>query len=202
MSRACASLLLLASAAAYAQSGFDPLFNGRDLQDFVVDTPGIWSVRDGVITGSSTGLKWNDFLRTRQQYGNFVLRLQFRLKDGIGNSGIQFRSKPVSQSHEVSGYQADIGEKYWGCLYDESRRNKVLAGPKADGGFKFQADGWNDYVITADGNRITLDLNGIRTVDFRESDASMDRTGFIALQVHSGPPTQIEFKDLHIKRLK
>ena len=26
----------------------------------------------------------------------------------------------------VSGYQADIGEKYWGCLYDEARRNKVL----------------------------------------------------------------------------
>ncbi len=45
--------------------------------------------------------------------------------DGKGNSGVQFRSIRIPH-HEMSGYQADIGEGYWGSLYDESRRNKVL----------------------------------------------------------------------------
>ena len=54
---------------------------------------------------------------------------------------------------EMSGYQADIGEDYWGCLYDESRRNKVLvkASPKALETLK--KDGWNHYVVCATGDR-------------------------------------------------
>ena len=45
--------------------------------------------------------------------------------DGKGNSGVQFRSVRVP-GHEMSGYQADIGDGYWGSLYDESSRNKTL----------------------------------------------------------------------------
>lgn len=179
-----------------------PLFNGKNLREWFSDTPGIWSVQpDGAIVGKHGGLKHNDFLRTRRHYSDFELRLKFRLKDGQGNSGIQFRSKPVPDSHEVSGYQADIGQQYWGCLYDESRRNKVLACPPADK-LKVDKAGWNEYVITARGARITLDLNGVRTVDYTETDPGIDRTGFIALQVHSGPGIEVEFKDMVITELK
>ena len=108
----CAPLLV-------AQDGFRPLFNGKDLSEWIVDTPGVWEVRPGgIITGRHTGQKYNDFLRTRKNYSDFVLHVSFRLKDGEGNTGVQFRSKPVEGSHEVSGYQADIGQQYWGCLYD------------------------------------------------------------------------------------
>lgn len=188
-----AALLLLAAV---------PFFNGKDLREFFSDTPGIWKVAPGgVITGQHSGLKHNDFLRTRRHYSDFELRLKFRLKDGKGNSGIQFRSKPVPDSHEVSGYQADIGEKYWGCLYDESRRNRVLACPKAEQ-LKFDPSGWNEYVITARGPRITLELNGVKTVDYTETEPNIDGSGFIALQVHSGPGIAVEFKDLQITELK
>ena len=37
--------------------------------------------------------------------------------------------RSIPDHHEVIGYQADMGGKYWGALYDESRRRKVLAGP-------------------------------------------------------------------------
>jgi hypothetical protein len=107
----------------------------------------------------------------------------------------------VPNSHEVSGYQADIGEKYWGCLYDESRRNRVLAQAPPEALAKVRPDGWNDYVITARGNHITLDFNGVRTVDYRETEPGIDRSGFIALQVHSGPPLKIEFRSLEIQDL-
>jgi hypothetical protein len=193
---------LVAAALSLAQSGFQPLFNGKNLDEFILDTPGVWRVEDGVIIGESTeGLKWNDFLRTRKSYSDFQLKLSFRLKDGIGNSGIQFRSKPVPDSHEVSGYQADIGQQYWGCLYDESRRKRVLVQAPQDKLAELKKNGWNEYVITAEGNHITLDLNGVRTVDYRESEPGIETTGFLALQVHSGPPTKVEFKDLLIREL-
>ena len=197
-----AALCLLLAAALAAEDGFTPLFNGKNLDGWEVDTPGLWQVRDGMIVGRSPGLKYNDFLRTKKHYSDFVLKLSFRMSDGQGNSGVQFRSKPMPNSHEVSGYQADIGQQYWGCLYDESRRKKVLvqATPESLAGLK--KDGWNEYVVTARGNHITLELNGVRTVDYRETEPGIETTGFLALQLHGGPPMEMHFKDLRIRGLK
>ena len=68
--------------------------------------------------------------RHDKSFDDFVLKLSFQLVNGEGNSGVQFRSVRVP-GHEMSGYQADIGQNYWGCLYDESRRNKVLVNASA-----------------------------------------------------------------------
>jgi hypothetical protein len=156
-----------------------------------------------MIVGKHQGLAHNDFLRTAANYGNFILSLKFHLVDGRGNSGVQFRSKPVSNSHEVSGYQADIGQQYWGCLYDESRRNRILAQAPAAALTKLDTTGWNEYVIRAAGNHVTLELNGSRTVDFTETEPGIDPSGFVALQVHgSKEPIEVQFKDIRIKVLK
>jgi hypothetical protein len=111
--------------------GFRPLFNGKTLEGWEGDST-LWKVVDEKIVGESAGLKHNQFLVTKDEFGDFELELEFRLKDGVGNSGVQFRTKRIPDSTEVSGYQADIGENYWGCLYDESRRNKILAPAPAD----------------------------------------------------------------------
>jgi hypothetical protein len=194
-----AALLLFVSGL-FAAENFRPFFNGKDLTEFEIYTPGIWTVENGMIVGRTAGLKHNDFLRTRRNYRDFELRLQFRLKDGVGNSGIQFRSVPVPGSPEVSGYQADIGEKYWGCLYDESRRKKVLV--QAPPNTPIRHSDWNDYVITAQGPKITLELNGVKTVEYTEQEAGIAQDGFIALQVHSGPAIQVEFRNLKIRELR
>lgn len=185
-----------------AEPLYKPLFNGKDLTGWIVDTPGLWSVRDGAIVGKHRGLKYNDFLRTERSYGNFVLRAKLRLLDNVGNTGIQFRTKGIPGSHEVAGYQADAGEKYWGCLYDESRRKRILGQASAESLAGLDTSGWNQYVISADGDRITLELNGKRTVDYREEDPAVERSGFIALQVHSGPGIEVHFKDIEIREMK
>jgi hypothetical protein len=186
-----------------ADADFVPLFNGRNLDGWEADTPNIWSVQDGMIVGKHQSLAHNDFLRTAANYGNFILSLKFRLVDGRGNSGVQFRSKPVSNSHEVSGYQADIGQQYWGCLYDESRRNRILAQAPAAALTKLDKTGWNEYVIRAEGNHVTLELNGSRTVEYTETEPGIDPSGFIALQVHgSKEPMEVQLKDIRIKVLK
>lgn len=192
---------LLCSTLSAADTEWEPLFNGTDLTGWDGDLT-LWKVVDGAIVGDSPGIKHNQFLKTKCNYDDFELRLEFRLKDGVGNSGIQFRSKPVENSTEVSGYQADIGENYWGCLYDESRRNKVLAQADAKLNDVLKKDDWNEYVIRAEGDHITLTINGVKTVDYREPDADITRTGFIALQVHSGPPLKVEFRKIRIREIK
>jgi hypothetical protein len=196
------AVLLLAASSQAADDGFKPLFNGRNLDGWVVDTKELWTVRDGMVVGKHDGFKYNDFLRTARNYKDFELKLKFRLMNGEGNSGVQFRSKPVPDSHEVAGYQADIGAQYWGCLYDESRRKKVLAQAPQDTLSGLDKTGWNEYVIRAQGNHITMHLNGKKTVDYTEPEPGMDIPGFIALQVHSGPKIEVWFKDIQLRELK
>lgn len=196
------AIVLLAATCMEADDGFRPLFNGKNLDGWVVDTKELWQVRDGMIVGKHDGLKYNDFLRTASDYKDFELKLKFRLINGEGNSGVQFRSKPVPDSHEVEGYQADIGQNYWGCLYDESRRRKILAQAPEESLAGLDKSDWNEYVIRAQGNQITLHLNGKKTVDYTEREPGMDVAGFIALQVHSGPRIEVWFRDIQIRELR
>jgi hypothetical protein len=94
-----------------------------------------------------------------------------------------------------------LGVGWWGCLYDESRRRKVLAGPEqAERGKPVRSGQWNDYRILCQGKRIQLWINGTQTVDYTESDPAIVQRGLIAVQIHGGPPSEAWYKDLRIKR--
>ena len=185
------------------KDGFVSLFDGKTLDGWEGNLE-YWKVRDGMIVGDSPGIKHNEFLCTKKEFGDFELRVTFRIiGDESKNSGVQFRSKRVPNNTEVSGYQADIGQGYWGCLYDESRRNKVLVQAPADELAKVvKKDDWNTYVIRCEGPRITLTLNGLKTVDYTEPDDSIARSGVIGLQIHGGKSLQAQFKDIKIRKLK
>jgi hypothetical protein len=182
-----------------------PLFDGKTLTGWEGDDK-TWRVEDGAIVGGSldTIVPRNEFLCTTKTYGDFELKLKFKLlgdKDKA-NGGVQFRTKRIPKHHEVIGYQADIGKGYWGALYDESRRNKVLAGPKAEDVEKLiKADDWNDYTIRAQGPWIQLWLNGTKTVNYIEKDEKIEATGIIGLQVHGGAKTKVLYKDIALEEL-
>lgn len=185
--------------------GFQPLFNGKDLTGWEGNTK-LWSAENGEIVGKSPGISANEFLATNASYGDFVMKYKFRLVNtsGQANSGMQFRSQRVPNSTEVAGYQADVGQDYWGGLYDESRRNKTLVKPPKDEIERaIHRDGWNEYVITAQGPHIILEINGYKCVDYTEPEPvdKIPREGIFALQIHAGGPMEIHAKDLLIKRL-
>ena len=82
-----------------------------------------------IVGGSLTEtLSENEFLATTRRYTNFIIRLRFKLTGtGFVNSGVQIRSERVPNSSEMAGYQCDIGDPtWWGSVYDESRRNRVM----------------------------------------------------------------------------
>ena len=186
--------------AAKPEPGYVALFNGKDLTGWEGNTK-LWKVNDGKLVGDSPGIKRNEFLATKKQYEDFELRLEFRMKDGKGNSGIQFRSKRLPKSSAIEGYQADLGARFWGCLYDEHRRRKVLVRAPKSLSKVLKKGGWNTYVIRANGDHVVMTINGLKTVDYVERDKTIARKGIIALQVHSGPAMRIEFRNIRIKVL-
>jgi hypothetical protein len=180
------------------------LFDGKTFQGWEGDTTKTWRIENGALVGGSLTetVPRNDFLVTTQQYGNFILTLKFKLEgtEGFINAGVQFRSQRLKEpAHEMTGYQADLGAKYWGSLYDESRRNKTLV--QADEALIskiLKPNDWNDYEIRAESSRIRIFLNGQQTVDYTELDSSIPQTGYIGLQIHGGGKAQVSYKDLVI----
>ena len=186
-----------------AEEGFDRLFDGKTLKGWS-GKDGIWSVKDGAIVGSTKpdGLKGNTFLVHEKPFEDFTLRLEFKL---LGhNSGIQFRSssKGDPSDYVLRGYQADIGNNYFGSLYDEARRGMLHAADEKWLARFLKTEGWNRYEVRAHGNKITLKINDLPTTEYVEKDGEIPREGLIALQVHGGGPMEIHFRNIRIKEKK
>jgi hypothetical protein len=195
----------LAPAGAY-QRGAKRLFDGKSFKGWEGNLS-IFRIEDGAVVGGTLkeNIARNEFLCTTEEYGDFELRLKVKLlgDPARANAGIQFRSRRIPNDHEVIGYQADLGQQYWGALYDESRRRKILAGPNLDELNKvLKREDWNDYVIRAEGKRVRLSINGFQTVDYTETDDAVEQRGRICLQIHGGPPSEAWYKDISIETLK
>jgi putative membrane-bound dehydrogenase-like protein len=222
------TLIAASPAALFAddEEGFRPIFDGQSLDGWRPhgDDAGYWRVEDGAIVGESTEdhqLGHNTFLVWDQgQVDDFELRLQFRITgSNDANSGIQFRGTQREDGH-VIGYQADIDRagNWIGCLYDEAQRGalatrgQVVSVNEAGEPVAAQVEAadllshvnindWNEYSISARGNEIELSLNGHRTVHVTDNDPNgLDLSGLLALQLHSGPPMKIEFRNIRLKR--
>lgn len=182
------------------EDGWRPLFDGETLAGWEGSSE-YFRVEDGAIVGGSDTAPTprNEFLCTEQEFGDFELELGFFVDEGV-NSGVQIRSQRIAGSHETIGYQADLGEGYWGAIYDESRRNRVLVAPP-EGLIErvLDRDGWNRYRIVARGPRIQLFINTQQTVDYTEPEADIPQRGRICLQIHSGPPGEARFFDLRLR---
>src|ERR1051325_1776749 len=221
--------LLLAPSAARAddESGFAPIFNGKDLSGWE-GNPKFWSAKDGAIVGETTAenpTKGNTFLIWRQgPVDDFVLRATFKLRNH--NSGIQYRSKEL-EKWVVGGYQADMenvegrDDTYTGMLYEERGRG-ILAprGKKvviaADGKKEETSIGdpkqlqdsikkgdWNEYEVIAQGNHLIQRINGKTMCECIDNQADKRAmSGILALQLHAGQPMKVEFKNIRLKRSK
>lgn len=215
------------SAAVPPNTKGESLFDGKTLHGWA-GLPGHWLVKDDAITGYTTAvspLKQNTFLVwTNGTVSNFELHLKYRMHGG--NSGVQYRSELMDPAQfVVGGYQADIDAtpRYTGILYEERGRGilcergqrtlvkdvngkteiKVvgtLGTPEALQKF-IKSEDWNDYTIVAKGNQVLHFINGHLMSDCIDLGAKAPREGILALQIHVGPPMQVQFKDLVLYRL-
>ncbi|MDF2376432.1 MAG: DUF1080 domain-containing protein [Verrucomicrobiales bacterium] len=222
-----AATLTLICAPARAEDRGKPLFDGVSLNGWKAYDMSYWTIEDEAITATASEenpCKTNQFLVWQDgEVSDFVLTVKFRLEGGPkANSGIQVRSEMDKTGH-AKGYQVDIsqpGAPWLGAIYDEHGRKMLAARGEStviqpDGSLKkssvdsagpaidaYSEKDWNTYEIKARGNRIEVSLNGHVTAvieDLQEEEREL--SGVLALQLHSGPPMKIQFKDIFLKTL-
>lgn len=205
---------------AMASRGYSPLFNGKDLSGWWNPYPhGEANVVDGEIHLTADQ---KFFFVTKEKYSNFRVSVEIHLPEGPANSGVMFRCHVDEDAKKkVFGYQAecDGSDRRWsGGLFDESRRGWIWPSTKGRSLNQFlqheeeskaafadprianalNRNGWNRYVVTCVNDVITIEVNGIQTVRFRDA---MDATGYIGIQHHGEKDQTYRFRNLFIKEL-
>ena len=201
--------------------GFVSLFDGKTLNGWAGDDK-YWSVENGCVTGRSTAetpVPYSMYLVWQgEPVGDFTLLADFRIDAG-GNSGIEYRAwKDETRNFGLNGYQADISPgDIMGILYGEAL-GEIIAWRGESAAFdkdgkksiKKFADaneiaksinmtGWNTYRVEARGNRFTEFINDVKTSELVDERPNSPKTGIFGLQIHPGPPTSFQYKNIFLK---
>ena len=200
------------------EKGYESLINGKNLDAW--RNP--YDHGQAKIVGREIHLTADKkfFLVSKEKVSDFTLLAEIKLPQGPANSGIMFRCHV--EPNKVYGYQAecDGSDRRWSAgLYDEGRRGWVwpskkgkskvekfleyekesqafFAKPEIQSALK--RNGWNRYKITCIGNKITIELNGVKVTDIEDS---TDADGFIGIQHHGEKGQTYRFRNIFLKRL-
>ena len=206
-----AGLLCAAPAVAEAQDGWVTILDARSFKDWkvaperasarveetatekrvVAGDPrrdGKWTFTDGMLHGEG-GV--SHIFSPRGDYENFSYRAEIRISDG-GNSGQYFRT--AFGSGFPDGYEAQINSSHTdpvrsGSLYGFQKVLEQLVPPNT----------WFTQEVTADGNHITIKVNGKTTVDYVDAKNSFTR-GHFAFQQHN-LGSEVWIRNVQVKEL-
>ncbi len=187
-----------------AKQGFVSLFDGRTHDGWIGDVRG-YPIEDGVMVCHGEDIS------TRKEYGNFILRFEFKLPPG-GNNGVGIRA-PAKGDAAYTGMEIQIlddgHEKYKGWLQPWQTQGSIYGVVAARRGFLKPVGQWNREEILADGSHIKVTLNGTvitdadlgkigKTVDGKPHPGLHNATGHISWRGHGDP---VAFRNVRIKQL-
>ncbi|MCA8980934.1 MAG: DUF1080 domain-containing protein [Planctomycetes bacterium] len=173
-----------------------PLLEGKQLARWEGDGAH-WTFADGVLSGTAEQLPRNEYLMHATDFGDF--ELEFDVCAPRANSGLQYRSVLEDGADDPIGYQADVGQKYWGSLYATDGRG-LLAEPEVELRREVvDAEGWNHVHLRIEGDRHRIEVNGALMVDVRDEAHGAGRLG---LQLHRDMTMRVWFANLRIRPLR
>lgn len=174
------------------------LFNGKDLEGWVVYGTEKWYVDNGLLISESGPDKGYGYLGTEEFFKDFELTLEFK-QEADGNSGVFIRS--TVEGTKVSGWQVEVAppDLHTGGIYESYGRGwLVKPDPSKDQALKY--GDWNEMKIVVKGDRLISYLNGVEMVDF--SDAKIGQgEGRILLQIHDGGGIKVYWRNIRIKKM-
>ncbi len=191
--------------AAEADEGFVSLFNGKDLDGWQGAVQG-YTVEDGAIVCRKGGN-----LFTTKEYGDFVLRLEFKVPPG-GNNGLGIRT-PLQGNPAYAGMELQVLDDehaMYANLKPYQFHGSVYGVVPAKRGHLRPAGEWNYQEVRAEGSRIQVTLNGNVIVDAdlakiekpymdgHDHPGLLNKSGYIGFLGHGSP---VEFRALRIKEL-
>jgi hypothetical protein len=191
-------LLLLLPCFVFAQKSKSVLlFNGKNLDGWVVYGTEKWYVEDKLLICESGPDKGYGYLGTEKTYKNFELTLKFFPEDN-GNSGVFFHS--TIDGTKVAGWQAEVAPPghFSGGIYESYKRGWLIKPEKEIDNVRMHE--WNTMKVKVQGDEVTTWVNDVQMVHIKD-DVWKDSNGKIALQIHDGGGIKVKWKDLKIREL-
>jgi hypothetical protein len=187
-------LMMLGSV--YAQES--SLFNGKNLDGWIVYGTEKWYVEDGILICESGEDKEYGYLGTTKNYKDFILTLEFK-QNSNGNSGVFIRS--TVDGIKVKGWQVEVAPAglHSGGVYESYGRGWLIK-PEPENEKALKEGEWNKLKIKVQGSKLTSWLNGTKMVDFSDEEIGKGEGG-IVLQIHSGGDVKVSWKNIIIKEL-
>ncbi len=184
------------------------LFDGKTLNGWKRLAGGAdYKVENGAIVGTTVLNSGNTFLVTEKEYGDFILEMDTKIESPLSNSGVQTRSHFDPAGHEGKGlvygrqFEIDPSDRKWsGGIYDEGRRDWLYpVDLNANAKDAFKVGVYNHIRIECIGNEMRTWINGIGVADVVDT---VDRKGFIGLQVHAVSKPEQAGKKVYFKNLR
>ncbi len=182
---ALAAIALIAPAG--ARTAFVSLFDGTSLAGWTTTGEGAWRVANGAVSADAGPAT---FLVSNGSYRDFELRVEFWVSDDA-NSGVFIRCASRTAISATACYEVNIYDTRPDPTYGTGAIVDVAAVspmPRAGGR-------WNIMVITAREDRLSVTLNGRRTVAARDA---AHREGPFAIQRAAGT---VRFRKIEIRPL-
>ncbi|MFV1994657.1 MAG: DUF1080 domain-containing protein [Verrucomicrobiales bacterium] len=199
------SFVVLASSSS-AGDGFQTIYDGNDLSQ--IKTKGNWRIQeDGSLyleprEGEEGWKRYDAYIWLKEDYEDFVFDFEYKHEEG-GNSGLYFRvgdeADPVA-----SGFEVQILDCYGMEELGPHDLGGVIktAGPLANG--SKPAGQWNRMVVTLEGGKLTVIINGTKVQDgldlaaAKPKDKTLAPSGKISIQDHG---LKFWVRNLKVKRL-
>ena len=174
------------------------LFNGNDLNGWIVYGTEKWYVEDGILVCESGPDAQYGYLGTEDYYKNFVLNLEF-MQEANGNSGVFFRS--TVEGTKVSGWQVEVAPPglYTGGIYESYGRGWLIKPSFGKDSSLIMGD-WNKLTVKVEDSNVTTWLNGKKMISYSDKKIG-DANGRIALQIHDGGGIKVKWRNIKIQNL-
>lgn len=174
------------------------LFNGSDLNGWIIYGTEKWYVEDGLLICESGPNAEYGYLGTDDYYKNFVLNLEF-MQEENGNSGVFFRS--TVEGTKVSGWQVEVAPPglYTGGIYESYGRGWLVKPSMGKDSSLIMGD-WNKLTVKVQDKTVTTWLNGTKMISYTDKKIG-EANGRIALQIHDGGGIKVKWRNIKLQKL-
>jgi hypothetical protein len=193
-----AALFMISFAPPEKKKGYEKIFNGKNLDGWVVHGTEKWYVEKNMLVCESGPDKQYGYLSTVKDYRDFDLEVEFR-QAANGNSGVFFRS--TFQGTRVTGWQVEVAPPNHdtGGIYESYGRGWLVQIPEEKENILRMGE-WNKMRIRVVGDNVTTWLNGQEMVNLTDEKIGKGK-GSIALQIHDGGGIKVYWKNLRVREL-
>lgn len=200
------AVILVIASSVLADVRWQKLFDGKTLNGWRLmavhgGRGGVWTVEKGALVGNQDTDYTGGLLGTERKFGDFEIEIEFQADYPV-DSGLFLRTRDDGMGYQITIDYRDGG--FVGSLYAPAAGGFLVQ--YRDGQKAYKKSGWNKLRVRIEGQpaHITAWLNGVKTIDYQDTEERYPREGYIGLQVHGGEGawgenSRVRFRNIRIR---